>query len=388
MGLFEKIFGRANASAAAGQLFKTLTGYSPVFTSWNGQLYESALVRSAIHARATHISKLHIEFQGSAKPTLVHQLRRTPNPWQTWSQWLYRTSTILDMQNNAFLVPVLDGFGQTVGIYTVLPSRCELREYAGELWLRYAFASGQYAAVEFSRCQVLTKFQYSNDFFGESNAALTPTMELINIQNQGISEGVKSAATYRFMARLTNFQDPKDLVKERKRFTANNLSSGDGGVLLFPNTYDSIQQITCKPFVVDDKQMSAIEKNVYSYYGVNDDILQNKAYGDILGAFFEGVVEVFGINATEALGRMVYTPRELAAGNKVIASANRLQYMSNADKLKVSQVFADRGILNRDEIREMWNLPPLPNGLGKAFPVRGEYYNLEQPKEDPNNAAE
>lgn len=388
MGLLEKIFGWGKADTPAGQYFKTLTGYAPVFTSWNGRLYESALVRSAIHARATHISKLHIDFQGSAKPALIKQLKATPNPWQTWSQWLYRTSTILDMQNNAFLVPVLDDFGETAGIYTLLPSRCEIREYGGELWLRYMFANGQCAAVEFSKCEILTKFQYSNDFFGESNTALTPTMELINIQNQGISEGVKSAATYRFMARLTNLKDPKDLVKERKRFTANNLSSGDGGILLFPNTYDSIQQVNSKPFVVDDKQMAAIEKNVYNYYGVNDEILQNKAYGDTLGAFFEGVVEVFGINATDALGRMIFSDRERAVGNKVVASANRLQYMSNADKLKVSQVFADRGLLNRDEIREMWNLPPLPNDMGKAFPIRGEYYNLGESKEVIKNGTE
>lgn len=388
MGLLEKIFGGGKANTPAGQYFRTLTGYAPVFTSWNGQLYESALVRSAIHARATHISKLHIDFQGSARPALIKQLKAVPNPWQTWSQWLYRTSTILDMQNNAFLVPVLDEFGETAGVYTLLPSRCEIREYGGELWLRYAFANGQYAAVEFNKCEILTKFQYSNDFFGETNKALTPTMELINIQNQGISEGVKSAATYRFMARLTNFKDPKDLIKERKRFTANNLSSGDGGILLFPSTYDSIQQVNSKPFVVDDKQMAAIEKNVYNYFGVNDEILQNKAYGDTMSAFFEGSVEPFGIQSTDALGRMIFSSRERAVGNKVVASANRLQYMSNADKLKVSQTFADRGILNRDEIREMWNLPPLPNDLGKAYPVRGEYYELGKQKEDTTNGAE
>lgn len=377
MGLFEKIFGQKRVSIPAGQYFKMLNGYSPVFTSWNGKLYESALVRSAIHARATHSSKLHIDFQGKVNTKIVSRLRRAPNDWQTWSQWLYRTSTILDMQNTAFIVPVLDQYGSTSGVYTVLPSRCELVDYGGHIWLRYAFATGQYAAIEFEKCQILTKFQYSSDFFGESNAALNPTMELINIQNQGIAEGVKNSATYRFMARLANFSSPDDLAAERKRFTKNNLASGDGGVLLFPNTYDSIQQISSKPFVVDDKQMVAIEKNVYSYYGVNDEILQNKAYGDVLGAFFEGVVEVFGIQVTNALERMIYTQAQVDEGNKVIASANRLQYMSNADKLKVSQVFADRGILNRDEIREMWNLPPLPNGLGKSYPVRGEYYKLD-----------
>jgi hypothetical protein len=387
MGLLERIFGRANQYIGASRYFKTLTGYAPVFTSWNGQLYEQYLVRSAIHARATHISKLKISFQGNAKLGIIRNLTDSPNSWQTWSQLLYRTSTILDMQNTAFLVPVMDQYLNAVGVYTILPSRCELREHNGEIWLRYAFANGQYAAVEFSRCRILTKFQYDNDFFGASNAALNPIMQLIHIQNQGIQEGVKSAATYRFMARLTNFKSDEDLKKERKSFTEANLSAGDGGVLLFPNTYDSIQQITSKPFVVDDKQMAAIEKNVHGYFGTNDEILQNKAYGDVMSAFVEGVVEPFGINFTDGLAWMLFSKEQRIAGNKVHASCNRLQYMTNADKMKFSQGMADRGLALRDEIREMWNLPPLPDGLGKTLPIRGEYYDLtKQKKEDPDNA--
>ena len=384
MGLLDKIFGRLNQHIGASRYFKTLTGYAPVFTSWNGQLYEQYLVRSAIHARAKHISKLKISFQGDAKPGITRSLTDSPNSWQTWSQLLYRTSTILDMQNTAFLVPVMDRYLNTVGVYTVLPSRCELREHNNEIWLRYAFADGQYAAVEFSRCRILTKFQYDNDFFGASNAALDPIMQLVHIQNQGIEEGVKSAATYRFLARLSNWKSDDDLVRERQNFTKNNLASGDGGILLFPNYYDSIQQISSKPFVVDDKQMAAIEKNVHSYFGTNDDILQNKAYGDAMSAFVEGEVEPFGINFTDGLAWMLFSQEQRLSGNRVVASADRLQYMTNADKMKVSIGMADRGLMLRDEIREMWNLAPLPNGLGQTLPIRGEYYDLTKPKkEDP-----
>ena len=68
---------------------------------------------------------------------------------------------------------------------------------------------------------------------------------------------------------------------------------------------------------------------------------------------------------------MLFTDREKAF---VMATANRLQYMSNTEKLNVSSQMADRGIMNRDEIREIWNLPPLPDGQGQAYTIRGEYY--------------
>lgn len=380
LGLFEKIFPKAAVNAAVNGYWKTLTAYSPVFTSWSGKLYESDIVRTAIHARATHISKLQVQILGAAQPVMQTRLRQGPNSWQTWSQFLYRLSTILDMQNTAFIVPVLDEYGRTVGIYPVLPSRCEIVEYGGEAWLRYQFAGGEKAAVEMVKCGILTKYQYGDDFFGEKNTALSSTMELINIQNQGIQEAVRSSASYRFYARMTNFVKPDDLVKERKQFTEKNFQSDGGGMLLFPNTYDNLTQIQAKPFVVDADQMKLIHTNVFNYFGVNEDIVQNKAVGDSWSAFYEGAVEPFAIQLSEVLTAMLFSRAERANGAAVMATANRLQYMSNKEKLEVSAQMADRGIMNRDEIREIWNLPPLPNGEGQAYTIRGEYYLLGDKK--------
>ena len=375
MGLFDKIFKKPAANQPPEGFFKTLTAYTPVFTTWGGELYESELVRSAIHARATHISKLSVSVQGSAQPKLQTKLKAGPNEWQTWGQFLYRLSTILDMHNTAFIVPVMDDYGGITGLYPVLTTRCEIVQIQGGPWLRYQFNSGQFASVELGACGIMTKFQYKDDFFGENNRALTPTMDLIDIQNQGIAEGVRSAATFRFMAKLNNFTKPEDLAKERKRFTRENLH-GDGGVLLFPNTYSDIQQIKSSPFVADAGQMELVRKNVFDYFGVNEDILQNKAYGDAWSAFYEGAIEPFAIQFSDVVTKMLFTERERASGSFLMATANRLQYMSNAEKLNVSAQMADRGIMNRDEIREIWNLPPLPNGQGQAYTIRGEYYLL------------
>lgn len=387
MGLFEKIFGKKNDKVLVD--WKTLTAYRPAFSSWHGEIYESEIVRAAIHARATHISKLKIEIIGSAQPKLRTILRLRPNGFQTWSQFLYRLSTIYDCTNTAFIVPMLDAHGETVGIYPILPQRCEICAYNDVPYLRYEFSNGQKAAVELAKCGILPKFQYKSDFFGEDNSALSATMELISMQNQGISEGVKSAATYRFMAQLSNFARAEDLAKERKRFSEENFASDSeaGGLLLFPNTYSNIQQINSKPFVVDADQMKLIQTNVYNYFGVNEDILQNKAFGDAWSAFYEGCVESFSIQFSEVVTKMLFTPMEISCGTSVMATANRLQYMSNSDKLQVSVQLADRGVLNRDEIREIWNLPPLPNGEGQKYIIRGEYYDAAvklppKPKEE------
>ena len=230
----------------------------------------------------------------------------------------------------------------------------------------------------------MTKFQYRHDFFGESNDALFPTMDLIHIIDQGIEEGVKSAATYRFMAQVANFSKAEDLAKERKRFSEENFSrdAEGGGLLLFPNTYKDIKQVEVKPWIVDADQMGLINKSVYEYFGVNEDILTNKAYGDAWAAFYEGAIEPFAIQFSEVMTKMLFTFREQTNGNRIMATANRLQYLSNADKLAVSAQMADRGLMTRNEIREIWNMAPLPEPYGDQLPVRGEYYNVNDEEGD------
>lgn len=378
MSLFDKIFGNRPKERKLYNEFRMLNGYEPHFTSYSGGLYESELVRSAISVRATHISKLHVETRGAARPALQRKLTHGPNEFQTWSQFLYRLSTILDVHNTAFITPIWDEYGEPSGIYAPLPSRCEIVQYEGIPYLRYTFGHGTSAAVELAYCGLMVNHQYRNDFFGESNKALIPTMDLIHMQNQGITEGVKSSATYRFIAQLNNFSKPDDLAKERQRFTEENLSrdAKGGGLLLFPNTYSNIRQIESKPWVVDADQMKVIKDNVYQYFGVNEDVLTNKAYGDAWAAFYEGAVEPFAIQFSEVLTKMLFTFREQSQGNYVMATANRLQYMSNADKLAVAAQMADRGLMTRNELREIFNLPPLPDDLGNTIPARGEYYNV------------
>jgi HK97 family phage portal protein len=381
MSLFDWIFRPNKAKESeralneAMTLFQSLTAYQPVFTNWGGMVYESEIVRAAIDARARHISKLKVDVFGTANQSLQAKLRLAPNQFMTWSQFLYRTSTILDVNNTAFIVPVFDDRMVITGVYPVLPTMCNIVEYKDELWLRYQFASGQVGAVEYRKCAILTKHQYSSDFFGSSNNPLRETMQLIHIQNQGIEEGVKNSATFRFMAQLANFSSAEDLKKERQRFTETNLSadSKSGGFLLFPNTYKDIKQIDVKPYAIDAEQMKQIRENVFNYFGVNEDVLQNKAHGESLEGFFDGCIEPFAIQLSEALTMAMFSERERAQGTKIVANANRLQYMSVTQKVQMAKELGDRGAILIDEIRELFNYAPLPDGAGQVAPIRGEY---------------
>ena len=381
MGLLDSIFrpdkNRAEQEALknARATFKTLTAYRPAFTTWRGAIYESDLVRAAIDARARHISKLKVEIHGAAKPGLQAKLRQGPNQWQTWSQFLYRVSTILDAsgRSTCIIVPVLDEYLTVTGYFPVLPNKCEVVDFKGEPWLRYNFTHGQTAATPMKDCAVLTKYQYKNDFFGDGNGALDETMKLVHIQNEGIEEAVKNSATYRFMAQVNNFTMADDLAKERKRFTQENLvaDAEAGGLLLFPNTYQNIQQIKNTPYTVDAAQMELIKTNVSNYFGVNERVMQNLATGDELDAFFNGAVEPFAIMFSECMTKCLFSATERAHGSYLIANANRLQYMSTTAKVQMAKELLDRGVMTINEARELFNYADMEGG--DVAPIRGEY---------------
>lgn len=375
MGLIEMFFPRKKEEISVNQTFKMIDGYRPVFHDWNGAMYESDLIRLSIDAIARHTMKLTVVIKGGTQNGLITILKKAPNSISTWSQFLYRVATILNVKNNAFIIPMRDRFGSTTGIYPICPSSWELvKDERNELWVRFKFKNNDCLAEKLSDIGILTRFQYESEVFGSDNRALDETMDLITIQKQGIKEGVKNSSTYRFYANVTNFSKAEDLSKERERFDAENFQTKNGGgVLLFPNTYKDIHQINSQSYSIDADQMKLIETNVFNYFGVNEDIIQNKAYGDSFTAFYEGCIEPFAIQLSEVLTRMIFTEREIAFESGIYFTANRIQYMSNNDKLAVSKDLTDRGVLSINETREIWQLPPIEGG--DRHILRGEYYD-------------
>ena len=383
MGWIESIFGRIRRPGNLPTTsVETFSAYTPQFTTWGGQVYESALVREAIYTKARHIMKGKFTMQGSAKRSVYNAVKVKPNPWSTWPAFLERCNNIYETQNSLIIIPLLDDLGETKGFWPVFPSGAEVRMANDQAYLVYMIR-GKKMAMELERCQIMCKHQLHNDFFGESNAALNPTMEMIHTFEESIQEGVKAAASYRFMAQVTSYLHDEDLTKERKRFDKLNFKTGEGGgLLLFNNNVKDIKQLEAAKSLVDEKQQALIEKNVFRYFGVSENMILNTAKPDEMSAFFDGEVEPFFIKMSDGFTNMIYTDREQIAGNTAMITANRLQYMSVTDKVNMWQQMGDRGAMMIDEGRELFNMAPLPDGAGQHAPIRGEYYFVDQGRPD------
>ena len=385
MGLFEKLFPKKNRFPVGSTRWETLTAYKAAFTTWRGEIYEFDQVRSAIDCLARNTAKLKPEITGSAKRNLRTVLKSQPNPYQTWYQFLYRTRTIWEMQNNAIIIPILDEYDEITGIFPVLPSECEVVEYKGKEFLRYKFYGNKYAAIELDRCGVVTKHQYKSDIFGSHNTALNNTFDLLDLNRQAIKEAIKNASSFKFMGRMGNFSQDSDISAERKRIKDANLGDKDGFLLLFSNLVEDIKQVDVKPYSIDWKQLELINNNVEKYFGVTADAIKSDLVGDKAAAFYEGSIEPFAIQLSESITKMLFTQTERNIGNAFLLTANRVQFMTNADKLNISSSMADRGLMTINEIRDIWNLPPVEGG--DRLIARGEYYYMD-PTADPSKQEE
>ena len=380
MGAFDFLFKKPKADTQVTGYFQLLDGYTPIFTTHDGGVYEMELTRACIHAFANHCSKLLPTVEGADQRGIKAMLDGKPNPFMTSAQFVYKVATIYETRNTCFIVPLLDKFDRLCGYYPVNPQQTEVVQVAGEPWLRFTFKDGKKMAIELSRCGVISKYLYNSDIVGESNHALQSTLQLIHTQNEGIAEGIKNSASIRFMARVGNFIKREDLKKKRKEWVEDNLGSNAGGLALFDSNFDSIQQIQSAAKIVDPEQMALIQTRVLNYFGCNEEVLQNKTVGDAWSAYYEGKIEPFAIQLSQAMTGMTFNQNERTRKNAIVWSANRLQYMTNTDKLNVSSQMFDRGLMSLNDIMDIWNLPHVEGG-DKRY-IRKEYTEISKLGED------
>lgn len=373
------LFRKQEKRMLQSELVKMVVGYSPVFSTYSGGVYEMDMTVSAIDSFARHVSKANPKIKGTSYKTLEKQFQVYMNDTMTTSQFLYRSATIYKCENNVYIIPIYDQYKLISGWYPVSTIGSSIVNVNGVLMLKYVISSKTYA-IPYNEVIHLKSHHYQNELVGNGNQSLYSTMQLLDTQNQGIINGVKQSATIRFLAKLTNVLKPSDIKAERDRLVADNLNSdNNGGVLLFDNKYADIKQVDSKPFIVDAEQSNFIRTNVYNYFGTNENILQNNFNEQQWGAYYEGEIEPFLIQLSQGMSRCMYTNRELSVGNMIIWESSRLQYADTSTKLNLITQLFDRGFLTHNQGLEIMNLPPQDDG--DKYYIRREYAEVEDLKE-------
>ena len=374
MGLFD--FLKPKNRTVTVSKYKMITDEGEGFYAWNGNLYQSDIVRSAIRPKVRAIGKTvgkHIretikpdgakDIKVNPEP-YIRFLLEEPNPYMTGQMLQEKLATQLELNNNAFAYINRDENGYPMEIYPITATACEaLQNNQGETFLKFTLRTGREVTFRYTDIIHLRKDFNNNEIFGDSPAqALAPLMEIVNTTDQGIVKAIKNSNIIKWLLKFNQTLRPEDIKKQTKDFVDSylNIESDTVGAAATDAKVDATQ-VEPKDYVPNASQMDKTTQRIYSFFNTNDKIVQGNYSEDDWISYYEVSVEPDVIQLSGEYTRKLFSRRERGFGNKIIFESSNLNFASMETKLKLVQ-YVDRGIMNPNEVRAILNMAPREGG--------------------------
>lgn len=340
------------------------------YYSWNGNLYQSDIIRSCIRPKVKSIGKLvakHIRngpegIKINPDPYMRFLLEE-PNPYMTGQMLQEKLATQLALNHNAFALIYRDENGFPIQIYPVPAVGVEaIRGENGLLYIKFRLKRGVLFTVPYTDVIHLRQDYNEDDMFGEGPyQALESLMEIVNTTDQGIVNAIKNSAVIKWIMKFKSVLKKSDIDLQVSEFVDNYLSiSNKGGAAASDPRYD-LEQVKPESYVPNADQMKETLQRIYSFFNVNEKIIQSKYTEDEWNAYYESELEPLAMQLSNEFTRKLFTRKERGFGNKIIFEASSLQYSSMKTKLNLLQM-VDRGAMTPNEWRQVMNLGPIEGG--------------------------
>ncbi len=353
--------------------YQMITDEGNGFYAWNGRLYHSDIVRSAIRPKSQAVGKAvgkHI--RKAQDSTLVNPepymrfLLEEPNPYMTGQQLQEKLAIHLELNNNAFAYIARDDNNMPMEIYPINAVGTEaILNNNGRLYLRFSLQNGKVATFRYTDVIHLRKDFNENELFGDSpGEALSSLMEIVNTTDQGIVKAIKNSNVIKWLLKFNQTLRPEDMNKQTKQFVDDFLkvdkNNDSVGAAATDAKFDA-QQVDPKDYVPNDKQMTNTIDRLFSFFNTNRKIIQGSYTEDEWISYYESSVEPVVVQMSNEFTRKLFSRRERGHGNKIVFEASNLTFASMKTKLSLREM-VDRGALTPNEWRETLNLAPIENG--------------------------
>ena len=342
------------------------------FFAWNGNLYKSDVVRACIRPKVKSIGKLipqHIRddkinntFKVNPEP-YIKFLLEDPNPYMSGQMFLEKMAMQLALNNNAFALIVRDDNGYATELYNIPCIGAEaIYDKEGNLYLKFTNRNGKTMTYSYNDIIHIRQDFNDNDIFGTSpREALIQLMDIVSTSDQGIVKAIKNGSVIKWLLKFTSNLRPEDLRSRTDEFVSQYLSTENGSGAAGVDAKCDAQQIEPKDYVPNAAQTDRTITRIYNFFNTNEKIIQSKYSEDEWNAYYESEIEPLAMQLSNEFTKKLFSRRERGFGNKIIFSANNLQYASMSTKLGL-QAMVDRGAMTPNEWREVLNLPPVEGG--------------------------
>ena len=373
MGWFERLRNAVRRTRTVSSV-KMMTENGNRIFAWDGKVYRSDIVRSAIRPFVTAVGKLvGKEIYDTVKDgkrvievntdAYIRFLLEEPNPYMSGQVLQERMAAQLILNGNAFALILRDEGGLPQTIMPVNAASVEA-VYAedGALWHRFTLTNGETFTFQDADIIHLRRDFYENDIYGSPiGPALAQLMEVVSTTDQGIVAAVKNSAVVRWLLKFTKTLKPEDIQARAQEFSETFLQASQGtGVAASDATFDAVQ-VDSKEYVPNASQMDRATQRIYALLSTNERIVTSKRTEAEWNAYFDAQIEPVLIALGNEYTRKLFTRRERAFGNRIVFEASAWDSASIGTKLGLVAM-VDRGALTPNEWRATFNLAPVEGG--------------------------
>ena len=378
--LFSMIFGDKQPRPTTSQWLQMLNGYNPTFNTATPDLYDSKVARQCIDRIATHCAKLipkHIKgginnvINGSINQLLQHR----PNPLMNTYDFIYKTISMLYTNSNAF-VYIQKEDGLIKAFYPVLATSYQLYQNSeGVIYLQFMFVNGNTYYIPYLDLIHLRLYYNDNDIFGSHSGVLKTDLQTSLTASEGIANAIRTSNNLKGILKFTNTMlKEKDIKASKDAFVKDYLNLENTSGIASLDAKAEFQEVNMKPITLDKSQLEQVNYNVYDYFGISESIVRNKFTDDEWDAFYEGVIEPRAIQMSYEFTNKIFSNQAIYEGNKIVFTANKLQYKSLDKKNKLLQVVLPYGVLTKDMVLEILDLPPIRRRRGQPNYTKFKYH--------------
>lgn len=345
-----------------------LTGPAASFSTFSGDPYSNDVYRSGVDAIARVAAKFvltpTITFSdGSttdADDRLAHLLQVEPNPLMTSFDLQYQMYTHLYLHNNAYVYIHRDDSGRVIGLYPVHVSHCDFEQDSeGNVYCDFTFANGKRYTIPYSDVIHLRRHFNADDVAGDPNDAIEAGVELADVQNQGITQGIKTGASIRGIVRFTQILSPEKLKAQKEAFVRDYLSLENSGGIAAVDTSMEYTPLESKPVTISAEDQAATRSKINSYLGINNDLVDSTFTDEEFGAFEESVVEALALQTSLEFTRKVYSEAQVRRGRRIDCRTSRINFMSNERKVELIKTAVPMGIITVNQALDLIGLPAM-----------------------------
>ena len=380
--LYELIFGvkqQPQPIPQTSQYLQELNSFNPIFNTVQPDLYDSKVARQCIDRIATHCAKLipkHIKggINHVVNGSINRILQNKPNPLMNTYDFLYKTISMLYTESNAFIY-IQKERGLIKAFYPVLATTYQLFENEdGLIYLQFQFVNGQTYYIPYYELIHLRLFYNHNDIFGSHSGVLKTDLQTSLTASEGIANAIRTSNNLKGILKFTNTMlKEKDIKASKDAFVKDYLSLENTSGIASLDAKAEFQEVNMKPITLDKDQLEQVNYNVYDYFGISENIVRNKFTDDEWDAFYEGVIEPRAMQMSYEFTNKIFGDQAIFEGNKIVFTANKIQYKSLDKKTKLLQVIMPYGVLTKDMALEILDLPPIRRRRGQPNYTKFKY---------------